>query len=204
MFFQPQASFSRLPGGAEPAPFPGDALGCVHCDACPDLRGVPEKRSEERNSCGTSGTFRSASAWEGDQSASGTVSLRSPKGLSEASGSKPFIVGTSVVVQRLGLRASEAGGVDSSLVGERRSHKPCSMAKKKPHTKKLILQMRRPFPMEKSLDPQNQPAGRGVWKRATVSQVLDVSMGPQVPSTRFSTLLCMQEADLNGSFASGS
>ena len=51
--------------------------------------------------------------------------------------------------------------------------------------------------MEKSLDPQNQPAGWGVWKRATVSQVLDVSMGPQVPSTHFSTLLCMQEADLN-------
>ena len=177
----------------------------MHCDARPDLRGVPEKRSEERNSCGTSGTFGSASAWEGDQSASGTVSLRSPKGLSEASWSKPFIVGTSVVVQQLGLRGSEAGGVDSSLVGERRSHKPCSMAKKKKkNTKKLILQMRRPFPTEKSLDPQNQPAGQGVWKRVTVSQVLDVSMGPQVPSTRFSTLLCIQEADLNGSFASGS
>ena len=110
------------------APFPGDALGRVHCDACPDLRGVPEKRCEKRSSYGTSGTFGSALAWEGDQSASGTMSLRSPKGLSEASWSKAFILGTSVVVQRLGLQASEAGGVGSSLVGKRRSHKPCGVA----------------------------------------------------------------------------
>ncbi|CAN0473033.1 unnamed protein product [Rangifer tarandus platyrhynchus] len=62
----------NLPEGAWLAPFPEDALGRVHCDARPDLRGVPEKRCEERNSYGTSGTFGSALAWEGDQSASGT------------------------------------------------------------------------------------------------------------------------------------
>ena len=145
LFFQPWASFSSLPGGAQPAPFPGDALGCVHCDARPDLRGIPEKRSEERNSCGTSGTFGSASAWEGDQSASRTVSLRSPKGLSEASWSKPFIVGTSVVVQQLGLRASEAGGV----------HWACSLS---------CLGAGLLEPPER---PQGSPASSSVWREQT-------------------------------------
>lgn len=168
-----------------PAPFPGDALGCMHCDAHPDLWGVPEKRSKERNSCGTSGTFGSALAWEGDQSASGTVSLRSPKGLSEASWSKLFIVGTSVVVQRLGLRASEAGAWVHLWLGNEDPTSPAAWLKKTPKNqrqKKLSLQLRRTFPVEESLDPQNQSAGRVVWKRVTVSQVLDVSMGPQVPS----------------------
>ena len=57
-----------------------------------------------------------------------------------------------------------------------------SLKKKRQKKTQLILQLRRPFPVEESLDPQNQPAGRVVWKRVTVSQVLDVSVGPQVPS----------------------
>ena len=35
--------------------------------------------------------------------------------------------------------------------------------KKKKQQKNVILQMKRPFPSEESLDPQNQPAGRMVW-----------------------------------------